>query len=238
MSARDLLAAGRLAEAIQALSAELRDNPTDDRRRTFLFELLCFAGDYERAEKHLGILAQGGPQAEMGTLIYRAALQAERTRQDMFARREYPRVAEAPGAVAGQLNGQPFESLSDADDRLGAKLEVFVAGTYLWLPFEHVASIQAAPPRRLRDLLWLPAMIRTGPAFQGRELGEVLLPALYPQSWRHPDEAVRLGRATVWEEQADGEVTPAGQKLWLVDGEELPLLELRALEITAPAPAA
>jgi len=238
MNPKELFQAGRLTEAIQALSAELRDNPTDDRRRTFLFELLCFAGDYDRAEKQLGILAQGGPQAEMGTLLYRAALQAERTRQEMYARREYPRVAEAPGAISGQWNGKPFESLSDADDRLGTKLEVFVAGTYLWLPFEHVASIQVAPPRRLRDLLWLPAMIRTGPAFEGRELGEVLLPALYPASWRHPDEAVRLGRATVWEEQEDGEVAPAGPKLLLVDGEEFPLLELRALEVTPPAPAA
>jgi type VI secretion system protein ImpE len=81
-------------------------------------------------------------------------------------------------------------------------------------------------------------MVRTGAAFQGRELGEVLLPALCPASWRHPDEAVRLGRATVWGEQEDGEVAPAGQKLLLVDGEEFPLLELRALEINLPAPAA
>ncbi len=238
MSARDLFAAGRLSEAIQALSAELRDNPTDDRRRTFLFELLCFAGDYDRAEKQLVILAQGGPQAEMGTLLYRAALQAERTRQDMFARRECPPAGEAPAAISGRLNEKPFESLTDADSRLGPRLEVYVAGSYLWLPLEHVCSIRAAPPRRLRDLLWLPAMIRTGPAFEGRELGEVLLPALCPASWRHPDEAVRLGRATVWEEQEDGEVAPAGQKLLLVDGEEFPLLELRALEVNPPAPAA
>jgi len=44
-----------------ALLAELRDNPTDARRRTFLFELLCFAGEYERADKQLEVLAQAGP---------------------------------------------------------------------------------------------------------------------------------------------------------------------------------
>jgi len=112
-----------------------------------------------------------------------------------------------------------------------------VAGQYMWLPLEHVAAIKVEPPRRLRDLLWIPAQIRTGPSFQGRELGEVLLPALYPLSSRHPDDAVRLGRATVWEEQEDGAVTPFGQKILLVDGEELPLLELRTLEVS-PVPAA
>ena len=61
-------------DAIKALSAELRDNPTDTRRRTFLFELLCFAGEYERADKQLEVLAQAGPSSEMGVLLYRSAL--------------------------------------------------------------------------------------------------------------------------------------------------------------------
>ena len=49
MTAQSLFQAGRLDDAIGALSAELRDNPTDAQRRTFLFELLCFAGNYDRA---------------------------------------------------------------------------------------------------------------------------------------------------------------------------------------------
>ncbi len=89
------------------------------------------------------------------------------------------------------------------------------------------------PPKRLRDLLWMPALLRTGPAFKGTELGEVLMPALSPLSFRHKDDAVRLGRSTVWEEQENGETIPFGQKTLLVDGEDFPLLELRHLEITA-----
>lgn len=69
MNSKELFQAGRLADAIQALGAELRENPTDPRRRTFLFELLCFAGEYERAEKHLDVLSQGGKEAELGALL-------------------------------------------------------------------------------------------------------------------------------------------------------------------------
>ena len=58
MTARQLYQAGQLGEAIQALGAELRNDPADARKRIFLFELLCFAGEYDRAEKHLDVLGQ------------------------------------------------------------------------------------------------------------------------------------------------------------------------------------
>ena len=35
-------------------------------------------------------------------------------------------------------------------------------------------------PKRLRDLLWVPALVRTGPELKDTELGEVLMPALCP----------------------------------------------------------
>jgi len=230
MNARELYQAGHLGAAVQALGAELRDNPTDARRRVFLFELLCFAGDYGRAEKQLDVLAQSGPDAATGALLYRAALAAERTRNQLFEKRDYP--ADAPAPVRGVLNGKPFESLEDADPRIGARLEVFAAGDYLWLPLAHLASLRMEPPKRLRDLLWAPVLVQAGPQLKDRELGEVLMPALSPFSFRHADDAVRLGRATVWEAAESGEI-PYGQKLLLVDGEEFPLLEVRALEIAA-----
>src|ERR1039458_8075606 len=235
MTAGQLFQAGKLDQAVQALGAELRDNPGDVQRRTFLFELLCFAGAYDRAEKHLDVLAQGGKDAQLGALLYAGALHAERTRTDLFQKKEYPKAAEELAApLSGTLNGEPFESFEDADPRIGAKLEVYAAGQYMWLPLEHIASIEMEAPKRLRDLLWSPALVRTGPGFKERELGEVLIPALTPLSFRNTDDAVRLGRMTVWQEIEDGELAPAGQKVFLVDDEEFALLELRHLEFHAP----
>jgi protein involved in temperature-dependent protein secretion len=70
------------------------------------------------------------------------------------------------------------------------------------------------------------------------ELGEVLLPVLTPLAWKHPDGQVRLGRQTVWQESADGSAVPAGQKMFLADEEEFPILEVRQLEFSAPQAAA
>jgi type VI secretion system protein ImpE len=240
MNSKELFQAGRLGDAIQALGAELRDNPTDSRRRTFLFELLCFAGEYDRAEKHLGVLAQGGNEAELGALLYRSALAAERTRHELFQKNEYPRASlegAEPAPISGTMNGQPFGSITDGDPRIGARLEVFAAGQYLWIPFQHIASIEIQAPRRLRDLLWAPALVRTGPGFKDKEIGEALVPVMAPFSWRHHDDAVRLGRLTVWEETADGETAPLGQKVLLVDDQDFPILEVRRIEFAAPEPA-
>jgi type VI secretion system protein ImpE len=236
MNPLDSFKAGKLDEAIAALSNELRRNPADSKSRTFLFELLCFSGDYERAEKQLDVLAQSGSQADLGALLYRGALNATRTRRDLFQDRKFPKPtapSESADLLRGTLNGAPFETLVDADPRIGANVEVFAAGSYMLVPFSLLSSVEIAPPRRLRDLLWIPAVIRTTPAFQDRELGETLLPALTPFSAKHASDSVRLGRETVWEETETGELCPVGQKVLLVDGEEMPILDVRKLQFAA-----
>jgi type VI secretion system protein ImpE len=233
MTARELYQAGKLAEAVQTLNGELRDSPGDTKRRTFLFELLCFAGNYDRADKQLEILAQENQDAQLGALVYRAALHAERIRCELFQKKDYPQTGGSESAeVKGTWNGRPFESISDTDPRIGGRLEVFAAGQYLWIPFEHIASIEVQAPKRLRDLIWAPAILRPGPTFKERDLGEVLLPVLAPFSFQQEDDALKLGRATSWREQ-DGEMVPFGQKMFLIDDEEAPILELRRLEIQA-----
>jgi type VI secretion system protein ImpE len=211
MSVQQLFQAGRLDDAIQALNAEVRDNPTDAKRRTFLFELLCFSGDFARAEKQLDILGSEGRNAEMGALLYHAALHAERTRHDLFSKKQYPipKNTAALGQLSVSINGKPFHSLSDGDPRIGSNLEVFAAGSYMWIPFALLTSIEIAPPKRLRDLLWLPAKVRTSDKYEDRD----------------------LGRATVWEETDEGEAIPVGQKILLSDDEEWPILELRNVQI-------
>lgn len=234
MDAQQLFKAGKLTEAISALTAQLQDNPTDQRSRTFLFELLCFAGEYNRAEEQLTILEQGSSKESMlGALLYKAAISAEKTRQEMFEKKSFPPplLDGAGTTVSGKLNGKEFTMLSDVDSRIGEKLEVFAGGDYLWISFHDIASVRMDPPKRLRDLLWIPAKVTTGPTFRSHELGEIMIPAMAPLSWQHPDEEVQLGRVSEWCEDETGEVAPYGLKCILIDGEEVPIVEIRELEI-------
>lgn len=224
---------GKLREAIKALGDELRSNPLDVKRRTFLFELLVFAGEYDRAEKQLDVLAGANAGAAAGTLLYRSALHAERTRQAMFANHEAPPTK--PGTVyPGVWNGTAFSEFRDSDPRIGANLEVFLAGSYTWIPIHYLRRLEIEPPANLRDLMWARARVETSADFRLQELGEVLLPVLCPLSSRHEDETVQLGRESAWEpDEAHGEV-PYGAKILLIDEVEVPLLEIRSVTWTGP----
>lgn len=231
MDAKALYQEGRLSEAIAALNAEVRDRPTDVQRRTFLFELLCFAGDYGRALKQLDVLARGDPEATLGIMAYGRVLECEQERAAMFDESTFPESAKEPRPVRGTLNGRPFESLEDADPRVGARLEVFIAGQYSWIPFEHLTSVTLDPPQRLRDLLWAPVHLKAAESLAGVDLGDALLPVLTPSASRDEDELVRLGRMTRWVDLSDGLQVPVGQRMLLVDDEDFPILEVRELEI-------
>jgi type VI secretion system protein ImpE len=230
MDASAFYMAGQLGPAIEALGTELRMQPGDIRRRTFLFELLCFAGAYDRAEKQLDVLAETNKEALAGSMLYRAALHAQRMREDLFLRGQLPERKPEDDPISGSLNGTTFTALEDEDSRIGRNLEVFIAGSYTLIPFRYIQQVKMEPPKRLRDLLWVRAILTTTSDFRLQDLGEVLLPALSPGSSASDNDLVRLGRTTVWQ-NADGEkdASPLGQKNFLVDGEVCPFLSLRDL---------
>src|SRR5260370_9072265 len=98
MTAKQMFDAGNVREAEKALSAYLRDRPADVSQRTFLFELLCFSGQYDRAEKQLGVLAKGTDQTELAAVLYFSALHAEKTRHELFQKPQFPKTPAAPSA--------------------------------------------------------------------------------------------------------------------------------------------
>ena len=87
---KELLDAGNLNAAIEALTLEVREAPADPQKRTFLFELLAFAGDWDRAEKQIAAAAGADAPSQMAAGVYRGLLQAERDRARVFAGRARP----------------------------------------------------------------------------------------------------------------------------------------------------
>lgn len=224
MVAEECLQEGRLDDAVRALSLELRDRPADAKRRTFLFELLCFSGEWDRGEKQLSILEADGNLTPNAAEHWRAVLGSERTRQSSSPS-EFRNPSEQ-----GFWNGSPFEQLRDADYNLGSQFEFFGSTGYHRVPISEISSVRMQPPARLRDLIWSRANL----CFRGKD-GEfdVLLPVLTVGAVNHPDPLVRLGRVTVWEEQG-GQILPKGQRMFSTGSEMLPLLKLRSLKMEIP----
>ena len=63
----------------------VKANPTDAAARTFLFELSCFAGNWDRAEKQLEVIGHQDVNAMIGAQIFKQNLGAERDRLRHFA---------------------------------------------------------------------------------------------------------------------------------------------------------
>src|SRR4051794_20067531 len=98
MTAKELLDRGELDPAIAQLGAELKAKPGDRHARTALFELLCLAGAWDRAERQLDAIGHQGDdtEARLGVEFYRGLLRAERARERLFDAGERPRFAHDP----------------------------------------------------------------------------------------------------------------------------------------------
>jgi type VI secretion system protein ImpE len=260
-TAAQLFQQGRLDDAIFAQTNEVKENPADPARRLFLFELLTFAGQFERAEKQLGAVQYNDMERDAAVATFRRVLAAEQERRALYGQGRRPRFLgpvpehaelrlkaldalregraadaaqlvsqahEKMPEVSGLLNQKPFKLLCDCDDVFGSILEV-VSGTgaYFWVPLEQVDLLLLAEPKYPRDLLWIQAHleIKDGPS------GDVFLPATYPGTWQASEDAIRLGRATDWQEVTPELVRGIGSRLFLVDEEALPLLDWRELQI-------
>jgi type VI secretion system protein ImpE len=258
VQAKELLEAGNLVAAIEQLNHEVRSHPTDAHRRTFLFELLCFAGDYQRAARQLDVLAHQSVAAEVGVQVYRNVLAADEARHRLFTQGLRPHFLFPPPAyvhfhleaiehlcqnqpveakalleqsegsrprLMGRLAGQAFGDFRDSDDLLGPFLEVFVHNNYVWFPFAQIKHLTIPPPQRLRDLLWIATTLEahSGP------VGEVFLPVLYAGSSAHADNQIKLGRMTDWQDAGEGLARGLGQRVFLMDGDDRALLEVREI---------
>lgn len=261
MTATDAFKAGNLRAALDAQIQAVKASPADPGKRIFLFELAVFAGDLDRARRQIDALSYDDPELERARVTYLMLLGAEDARRRLFADGTQPgfldsppehvayrldalkalrdgRPAEAAGLldkanrmappVSGTLNGKPFDGLRDADDLFGPVLEVFAQGKYLWLSVEQVDALALNPPKVPRDLIWAPARLVT----RAGEEGEVFLLALYPGSHEHPDDAVKLGRATEW--TADAPVRGRGARTFLAGDDGVGLLEWRELAAAPP----
>src|SRR4029434_4186163 len=138
MTAEELLKDGHLSAAVEQLNQEVRSRLTDIQRRTFLFELLCFAGDCQRAERQLDVLGHQSGTADIGVHVCRHILTAEQTRQRLFSEGVQPNFLFPPPsyvhlhleALHQLYNHQPAEAgpLLDQSQRSQPLLKGLLAG--------------------------------------------------------------------------------------------------------------
>jgi len=84
MNATELFKAGKLSEAVDAQVKEVKANPADPNRRLFLFELLAFTGDLDRARRQIEAVKYDDPDKDLALLRYARLLDSEALRRKAF----------------------------------------------------------------------------------------------------------------------------------------------------------
>jgi type VI secretion system protein ImpE len=172
----------------------------------------------------------GKPPPWIGLLI--EALRHDASGQTSAATEMREQAMDAAQPTACCVDGVPCEWLMDGDARLGPVCEVFTNGQYYWLPFESCAGVQVDLPSDMRDLVWSPAELLL--ANEGRV--PALIPTRYPEPANldldHVD-ALKQSRATHWIEHAPDSWFGVGQRVWMSDVGEHPILDTRLISMSS-----
>jgi type VI secretion system protein ImpE len=173
----------------------------------------------------------GEPETWVALLI-EALLREGRGEADAARQLREQALEQAP-ATAGQLDGQPFAWIADADGRLGPTLEAVINGRYYWLPWNRLSKVEIDPPQDLRDAIWMPAH------FEFTNGGEVvgLIPTRYPDTQLAAGDSLALARRTDWLEKQPGVFAGLGQRLFVTDAHEVGLMDVRTVTLDAAAAA-
>ncbi len=240
--------------------ANVRAHPTHAGHRWELFQLLCVLGQWERAIQQLQICTQQQPDQAAMAHACRDLIRAERSRTKVFAGEQRPgflfeplpwvdglidalrltaqgeidsadRVREAALDAAKIVRARSpqaeAEWISDSDSRLGPVCEFITAGHYRWLALADIARWQVERPATVLELIWAPCTLtlHDGSTVRG------FLPARYPAS-AQDDDALRLGRQTVWREVGRTAVIGMGRKTWTTSAGDFSVFELASCEFS------
>jgi type VI secretion system protein ImpE len=171
----------------------------------------------------------GKPPHWIGSLI--EALRHDASGEASAASEMRAQAMDAAEPTACTVDEVSCEWLMDGDARLGPVCEVFTNGQYYWLPFESCGGIQLDAPSDLRDLVWSPAELLL--PNEGRV--PVLIPTRYPepaQSSVGDADQLRQSRATHWIEHAPDVWFGVGQRVWMSDSGEHPILDTRIISMS------
>jgi type VI secretion system protein ImpE len=244
MTPRELLAAGDFGAAVAAQSALLRAKPTDLDARWFLFVLLCFAGELDRAILQLDMLTEQNAEFGMGSVVYRSLVTAEAERAAVLTRSGNPLLPPNSGAhVEARLAAlhalragektlartelERAESLRPAREGklVGEAFTELYDSDELFGPILEVLAgghYLWLPLERVRKLEIQPAGHQLELLWVPAQLEDVTgvtasihLPALYHGSAAESDARLRSGQMTEWREVDGVCIRGAGQKVLL-----------------------
>lgn len=252
MLAEQLLREGDLAGARTVLQERVRQDPSSAAKRVFLFQLLCVLGDWPRALTQLNVAAELDAAMLPMAQTYRAAIQCEALRADIFNGTRAPLIFGPPMPWLAQL----VQALQHdgVDDSLAAAMraQAFEAapaasGSIDGVPFAWLADADPRLGPVLEAIVngryfWIPmAHIHQIEIEAPADLRDAvwmpasftwtngadtvgLIPTRYVDTATRGDAALLLARRTEWTGSAG-----LGQRMLVSDTDDYALMAVRSI---------
>jgi type VI secretion system protein ImpE len=257
-SIQDLLYEDKLDEAIAAMNVEVKNNATSIDKRALLAELLCIAGNLDRADVILNAISDLDPGAVVGVAMFRQLVRAEQARQQFYTDGRLPEFHAKPDAVLElELRAAVAMregSLQQASALLAERESVRqpapgVADEMTFDDFRDLDDLNAAHLEVLTTTgkyFWIPtssiASIEFRKPERRRDLlwrrahlsinagpdGEVFMPAIYCS--RSASSAHRLGHVTDYDGSEGGPSFGKGLREFLLGEQAKTILELGKIQ--------
>jgi type VI secretion system protein ImpE len=256
MDSLTLLRAGDPHAALEQLKGDVRRAPQDARLRTFLFQLFCVIGAWDRALIQLAAAAELDKSAVPMAQTYRTLIRAEVLRERIFSGLRAPTIFGDPEPwMSLQIEAVRHLATGAAEQATALRDEAFEAapatsGTLNGEPFEWIADADPrfgpmleavvegrymwVPFHRIRRIEQeIPTDLRDQVWMPANFIwsnggdGVGFIPARYPGS-AAADPALALGRRTEWQDK-DGWSLGLGQRMLATDAGETALLDVRSI---------
>ena len=258
MQATELYAEGRLSDAIAAITEEVKKAPTDIAKRSFLAELLCFRGEYDRADKQLDFIGHHEAKAIPNMLTWRQLIRSDEARAQFYSDCRLPEfVTEPSDALKLQLSAavairegnfaEAMEKLAEAEAKRG-----LLAGECDGVKFEDFRDCDDLISGCLEIIAgngkyyWVDLAQVSSLEFQDPERpldllwrrgrmvlrdgteGDIFVPSIYNSAI--DNDLARLGRMTDWIGGDNAPVRGVGLRCYLVGDDAKSLLDITSIQ--------
>ncbi len=247
----DIFQAGNLTDAIAAATDAVRNKPSDVKARSLLSELLCFAGEFERADKQLDAALQTDPQTMTGVSLLKHLIRSELSRREVFRQGRVPdflamptdaqskrleallclragqysdagRLTEAAAALDGELSGE-VNGTAFQDFRDLDDLLGPTLEVYTATGKYYWIGFEQIVSLEFSPVTHLSDMLWRAAAIEtaGDVSGRVHVPALYEGSEKSADQRIRIGRSTEWVQAGPSAPTQGAGQREFLVGDEV-----------------
>lgn len=262
-TAEDFFRSGHLKDAIAASIEAVKARPGDQAVRHLLWQLLCFAGDMERADKHLDMLLEQDRAAMPYLMLSRQLIRAEQARRQFFAEGRLPEFIGKP-TPALELRLKAAVHLRDGDRAAAAALiqesdaaTAPLAGVCDGQPFSEFRDLDDLTATIFEVLTstgkyyWIAAdqvdevefhkpespcdllWRRATMSVRNGPDGAVFVPAIYAATANVDDERAKLGRSTEWLGGNGAPVYGVGLRLYMLGDVDKTIVELSNITFTS-----